>query len=229
MTDLQSVLDKAVALRAEARRLLEGQRSAAEVDRASKAVAETSQRLDELARTVGVVRRACEVGVSVAADLQRADDGRRNLARHAGDGLPSDQAFIAAQRKIRVSTEAFTAQLGPAWQVWANQQVATLPLERIALLDAALRPQAREWQSTLTSLAAKTPTTTGDIDQFTNALALLSDVLDETPPASEEIISLLQRLAQRPPLTLADLTDDQVALLREAGVADQLDVRRRGA
>ena len=54
-------------------------------------------------------------------------------------------------------------------------------------------------------------------------------MLDGLPDPPGEVLGILERIGQRPALTLADLTDEQIAALRAGGVADQLEVRRRGA
>ena len=58
MTTPGSVLDKAVALRAEARRLHEGQKGAAEFARTSKAVTELDLLISALAHAVQAARPA---------------------------------------------------------------------------------------------------------------------------------------------------------------------------
>ena len=40
------------------------------------------------------------------------------------------------------------------------------------------------------------------------------------PDPPQEVLALLERLGERPPLTLAELTDEDIGLLRQAGVAD---------
>jgi hypothetical protein len=228
MTTPGSVLDKAVALRAEARRLQEGQKGAAEFARASKAVTELDLLISALARAVRAVRRAAELGVALPLDLAIADDGRANLERHAAAGLPSDQAFVVARGKINASRQTIADALSAAWAPWAAKQLTALPTERIALLERELRAQATGQYARLRSLVASAPPSTSDIDEFSLTLDALADALNETPAASDEVVSLLKRLVERPPLTLADLTDAQVAALRTAGVADQVELGRRG-
>jgi hypothetical protein len=68
--------------------------------------------------------------------------------------------------------------------------------------------------------------TIGDISQFKVALAGLTELLGQGPPPEGELVSLLERLAVRP-ILLAELSDEQIAVLRR--VADQVEIRRRGA
>jgi hypothetical protein len=222
-----SLLDKAVALSAEARRLQEGQKGAAEFARISHAVTELNQLISALDQTALAARRAASLGVTLPVDLALADDGRANLARHAA-GLPSDQAFVAARRKINASTQTIADALSLAWTEWAAAQLNALAVERIALLDREPRNQATGWRTRLLFLASSRPPSSSDIDQFSRTIDALTEALDAAPAASGEVIDLLKRLVERPPLTLADLTDEQVAALREAGVANQVELRRGG-
>ena len=228
MTASGSLLDKAVALRAEGRRLQEGQQGVAESRRISHAVTELTQLISALEQVVRAARRATSLGVALPVDLALAADGRANLARHAADGLPSDQAFVAARRKVSTSTQTFKDALSSAWTQWAAAQLGALPVERIALLDLEPRNQANGWRTRLLFLAANKPPSSSDIDEFSRTIDALTAALDAAPAASGEVIDLLKRLAERPPLTLADLTDAQVAALRQAGVDDQVELRRRG-
>jgi hypothetical protein len=228
MTAAGSVLDKAVALRAEARRLQEGQKGAAELARISNRVTELDLLISTLAQVVRAARRAASLGVSLSINLALADDGRANLERHAATGLPSDQAFVVARGKINTSKQAIADALSAAWAAWAIAQLDALPVERIALLDREAREQATGWHTRLRSLASSAPPTNSDIDEFSRTLDALTEVLDDAPAASGEVVNLLKRLVERPPLTLADLTNAQVASIREAGIADQVELRRRG-
>jgi hypothetical protein len=223
-----SLLDEAVALRAEARRLQEGQKGVAEFSRVSHAVTELDLLIGALEQVVRAARHAASLGVTLPIDLALADDGRANLARHAAAGLPSDQAFVAARRKINASTQAIADALSSAWTGWAAARLSALPMERIALLDLEPRNQANGWRTRLLFLASSRSPSSSDIDEFSRTIDALTEALDAAPTASGEIIDLLKRMVERPPLTLADLTDAQVAALREAGVADQVELRRRG-
>ena len=99
MTDLTSVLDKAVKLQSESRRLEAGAEGQDQANRVARRVAEIEA---ALARLSGLVRAARALRQHTTADVSLAglDAGRGDLARRAAGSIPSDSAFIAARRKV---------------------------------------------------------------------------------------------------------------------------------
>jgi hypothetical protein len=63
---------------------------------------------------------------------------------------------------------------------------------------------------------------------FQSAAGTLQETLSQVADPPQEILALLHRLGERPPLTLDELTDNQISQLRHADIADQIEVRRRG-
>jgi hypothetical protein len=121
-----------------------------------------------------------------------------------------------------------STDLGAAWSRWTEQRIAGLPLLRIPLLDPGDQETAREWRNELQSLAKNPLPTSTDISMFHSAAAQLAEALAKVSDPPQEVLAVLKRLGERPPLTLAELADDDIRLLRQAGVAAQIDVRRRG-
>jgi hypothetical protein len=101
-------------------------------------------------------------------------------------------------------------------------------LIRIPLLGADEQKSARDRRDELLKLSKIAVPTGPDVGGFQSAAGLLRETLDEVPDPPQEILALLQRLGERPPVTLDQLTDDDIGLLRRAGIADQIEVRRRG-
>ena len=161
-------------------------------------------------------------------DLSGLDDGRAAFARHAAAGLPSNQVFTAARQKINGVISRVSEQLGAAWAQWTSEQLAGLPLIRIPLLGADEQKSVRDRRDELLKLSKVAVPTGPDVGAFQSAAGLLRETLDEVPDPPQEILGLLQRLGERPPVTLDQLTDDDIGLLRRAGIADQIEVRRRG-
>jgi hypothetical protein len=226
MTSPESVLDKARALTAEATRLRQDVSAEHDAKRVSERVGEILPLLQRLSLIAAAARRLHAMSGENRVDLAGLDDGRAALARHSG--LPSNQAFIAAKSKINAVSTRVSTDLGAAWSRWTEQRLAGLPLMRIDLLDLSDQDAAREWRDELQGLAKKPVPTSTDISLFQSAAAELAEALAKVSDPPQQLLALLKRLGERPPLTLAELADDDIRLLRQARVAAQIEVRRRG-
>ena len=117
-------------------------------------------------------------------------------------------------------------ELTITWTHWTGQCINELRLVRMPMLPEDERKPAQQHLKDLRDYARKPVPTIGDISLFKVALAGLADLLGRVPDPEGQLVPLLERLAVRP-ILLADLDDQQIALLRQ--VADQIEVRRRGA
>ena len=226
MTDLLSVLDNAVKLQSESRRLESGAEGQDQANRVARRVAEIEAaltRLSGLARAARALRQHATAEVSLAG----LDAGRRDLARRAAGSIPSDSAFVAARRKVDSTADALAAAIQVAWKEWADGQMAALPDGRIAMLEIAHQAPARATLKTLRGLAGEAVATADCIAEFTAAYAGLREELDGAKDVPETILGLLDSLSRRP-VTLRDVTDDQIALLRALGLDSEIQVRRIG-
>jgi hypothetical protein len=223
-----SVLEKAQAMTAEAARLREGEKGEQDAARISQRVDEVTVALQGLGRVVGAVERLHTVSGTRTVELSGLDEGRATFAGRAKAGLPSNQVFTAARQKINGVISRLSEQLGSAWAQWTSEQLTGLPLIRIPLLDADQQKTARERRDELVKLAKIAVPSSADVGTFQSTAGLLRDTLSEVAPPPPEILTLLQHLGERPPMTLDQLTDDDIGLLRQAGIADQIEVRRRG-
>jgi hypothetical protein len=226
MSSPASVLDKARAMTAEATRLRRDVSAEHEAKRVSERVREILPLLQRLSLIAASARRLRVVSGENCVDLSGLDDGQAAFARHAG--LPSNQAFTAAKSRINAVTNRVSTDLGAAWSRWTEQCMAGLPLMRIPLLDPSDQETARKWRDELQGLAKNPVPTSTDVSMFQSAAAQLAEVLAKVSDPPQEVLALLRRLGERPPLTLAELADDDIRLLRQAGVAVQIEVRRRG-
>jgi hypothetical protein len=223
-----SVLEKALAMTAEANRIRKGAEAQLEAARVSQRVDEIHERLLELRRLIGAARRLNVASGAELVDLSGLDEGRAAFARHASSGLPSNQVFTAAKQKLNDVSSRLSGQLGAAWSQWTADRIAGLPLARISLLSADEQQLARSRRDELAKLARNPVPTSADVRTFVSDAAILSETLNQLPDPPQEVLALLERLGKRPFLTLDELTDQQIALLRRADVADQIEVRRRG-
>ncbi|MGH3400991.1 MAG: hypothetical protein ACRDRJ_00465 [Streptosporangiaceae bacterium] len=213
---------------AEAARLREGEKGEQDAARVSLRVDEVTVALQGLGQAVGAIDRLHAVSGTRTVDLSGLDEGRVTFAGRAKAGLPSNQVFTAAKQKINGVISRLNEQLGSAWAQWTSEQMAGLPLIRIPLLDADEQKTARERRDELLRLAKIVVPSSADVGTFQSTAGLLRDTLSEVAPPPPEILALLQRLGERPPMTLDQLTDYDIGLLRQAGIADQIEVRRRG-
>jgi len=228
VSDLISVADKAQALTAEASRIRQGFDAQHDAERV---VNRSDEILAELARLRGLVATAERLNAVSTVELialTNLDDGRAALARHAKTGLPSNQAFSAAKQKIGGVISRLRTTLRDAWTTWTSERTAELPLARISLLAADQQESALECQSELQRLTRIAEPTRADVSLFRSCIESLSEMLAEVPDLPDEATELVQRLRQSPWLTLADLTDAQIALLRDTGIARQIELRWRG-
>jgi hypothetical protein len=223
-----SVLDKAQAMTAEASRLRLGAEAEHDANRVSQRVDEVTQLLLQLRHMAGAADRLRAVSGSESVDLSALDDGRAAFARRAAGGLPSNQVFTAAKQKINGVISRVSEQLGHAWSEWTAEQMAELPVMRIPLLDADGETSARARRDELQKLSKIPVPTSTDVSLFQSAARILQETLSQVVDPPQEILGLLHRLGERPSLTLDQLTDHQISLLRQADITDQIEVRRRG-
>lgn len=228
MSNGPSVLEKARAMTAEASRLRQGEQAEHDAARVSQRVDEVTEALLRLRGVVGAVSRFHAVSGARSVDLSGLDDGRASFARHAAAGLPSNQVFTAARQKVNGVISRVSEQLGSAWAQWTSERLAELPLIRIPLLDADEQRSARGRRDELLKLSKISVPTSTDVNAFQSTAGLLRETLSQVSDPPQEILTLLQRLGERQPVTLEQLTDYDISLLRQAGIADQIEVRRRG-
>ena len=224
-----SVLEKARAMTAEANRIQQGAEAEHEAARVSQRVEEIRNLLLQLEQLTKAARRLNAVRGTGSVDISGLDDGRAAFTRHASHGLPSNQVFTAARLKTNGVISRLRAHLGTAWSEWTSERIAELPLARISLLSADERQSARSRSDELARLARNDVPTSTDVTMFASAADLLSETLRQLPDPPPEILSLLGRLRERlRPLTLDEVTDEEIALLRQVGVANQIELRWRG-
>jgi hypothetical protein len=107
--------------------------------------------------------------------------------------------------------------------------VAEVPAIKISQLAPADQAAAKTRWEALVKVSRLPSPKTDDINAFKSDLDYLHEVLDPLPELPEQVQGLYDRLARLPALTLADITDEQIAQLRDKGLDAQIEVRRRGA
>lgn len=227
MTPVVSVLEKAQALQAEANRLREGEAAHNEAIRVSNRVDEILAALATLRQVVATARRLQSVA-ETPIDVFGVDDGRAVFARLASSGLPPNPVFTTAKKKIDGASARIGQEVAAAWATWTGEQISALPLIRIALLPSQAQATARKAKDELQKLARKPAPTSEDTDLFLAAHTIAAGLLGTVTDPPPEVLELLHRLGERPALTLRDVTDEQLALLRAADIDDQIELKRVG-
>lgn len=225
-----SVYDKAVQLQGHARRLAAGAVGEREADRVALRLSELRTLLTGLRRQIAVTRALHKQGAGLEIDLTDVDDGRVGFERKAQPGaLPSEDVFRTARQKVKAVTVRIERENKEAWVLWANERLGTLPLARIPMLVGEDQTLARERRTNLEKGAKSGEVTSDRIIVFANTYAALAEALEEAPEPPEALLALLERLGQRPAPTLHDVTDEEIALLREHAMDSQITLLRKNA
>lgn len=228
MTKVRPLRESAEALLREAVRLDQGADAEAEAKRITAKVDLLSAALGELENSAAAVRALRGImGNDPGIDLSVAADGLPAFTRHARAGRPSDQAFTAARNKIVGASSALRKGLSDAWTHFAARRIEELPVRRLDLLPRAQQKEQRQRLATLRALANKIPPSSADLHEFDVAFGAISEALAELSDPAPELAAVLHKLDTSPPATLGDLSDEDVARLRQAGIAEQIELIRR--
>lgn len=222
-----TVAELADALRREAVRLDEGTDAEREAERITKKTELLKPALGKLERAVEAARHLHRLaGTQNLIDLSVAADGLASFSAHVRRGRPVDQAFTAARNKIEGTASAILRELESAWTAFTQRRLSELPLRRLALLPATERSSQRRRLEELRTLTQKKQPTSSDMQLFNQAFTILSEALARLPDPEPELDAIFQKF-ESTQMMLADLTDEDIALLRRAQVDDQIEVRRR--
>jgi hypothetical protein len=231
MSEFSSVLELAQEVTREANRIKQGADAEQQAARVMQRVVTVEKALASLKTMVAAARRLHDASGEQFVSLERLDEGRGSFAGSVASagGIPRNEVFTTAVNRIDGVTKRVTAELAAGWTQWTDREVAKIPSLRISLLEQEDQKASDErWASLVKTAKAATPTR-DQINSFKLDLDYLHELLDPLPDPPGAVLQILDRLGQLRGLTLAELTDEEIAALREAGVADQIEVRRRGA
>lgn len=223
-----SLLEKAVRIEGLARAYAEGATEWREREQAAVALDQVETALTQLTASVHAGRAAAALGMSIADITERAGAGLANLAARAGDGmLPSTRALQAARNKLDANRVGLDKALETAWRPWAAAQLAELPQGKKTFATPLSRQAIEQDIQDLTWLATRKPPTAEEIASFARVHTRVRHLLDQLH-GDEHIAGVLARLDSADVLTLADLSDAELQLLRsQPQVAEQIEIRRR--
>jgi hypothetical protein len=162
------------------------------------------------------------------ADLAHLTDGLDSLERRAAGSIPSDQAFVSAKTKIDQTAKQLSAEVQAAWKAWTDERLGALPVRRIAMLDPVRQGPAQAAVKSLRNLAAARSVSAADIASFASEYQSLTEELSEAADGPEELLAVLDRVsAPAQPLTLRDLSDQEISLLRQYRMDGEIELRRK--
>ncbi|MEU8132138.1 hypothetical protein [Streptodolium elevatio] len=208
-----SVLEKARALQNQARHIAEAQKDAAQQERVVRRIDEVRSALEKARgqlRTAVLLRERTGLSVNLAS-LAAAYERFENKSR---GGLPADRVFAEAQKALDACAKEFASTIRDAWAEWARTCVSGVSSVRFAALAPPDRREAENSLRTLRVLAERKTVDGTTIRAFcadhANVLRLLEHAPSEVPT---ELAQLIERI-DGGGLTLCDLSDDDIALLR---------------
>ncbi len=219
-----SVLAKALMLQSEARRLDLGRKDEQEARRVLERVGNLRDALAGLRMQIRLAQ-AVEDATGSKVDISGMDRGRAEFVRKAADGLPGNPAFNIANRKIGEVIDILSDAIAKRWQAWAADQLAVLPESRIAMLEQARQTETRTAVKSLKTYAASPPTT-ANVTAFMTHYQRVKQELDKAPDTPVALSALLERLSTRV-LTLRDVTNEEITLLRQYAMDLEIEVRRK--
>ncbi|MFE4665181.1 hypothetical protein ACFRI7_26045 [Streptomyces sp. NPDC056716] len=225
-----SVYEKAKLVEDHASRIADGEDSQRQATRVSRWLLELRSQLNQLRSQLAVTHALQSRSVGLDIDLSGIDDGRAGFERNLGaSGLPTNPAFSTAKKKTQEVSDRLAEENQAAWSAWTTQLLSELPLARISMLiEVEAEKQASKWQLELERIsrgkAFKEAITT-----FATTYAGLAELLQATQDPPEALVGLLNRLRAQSGLTLSDVTDEEITLLRQCRMDAHITLKRKGS
>lgn len=218
-----SILTRALVLQAEARKrgdTAKDRDDAMRVAVEAEAVERTLESVEKLLDLVAALRAQ-----AVDIETGELDSGLKNFERYAGaGGLPSRQAVKSAGTKIGEVHQRVRAAFGSAWREWTATVIRQLPTDRLALIGQGSAGKVNRALEAMRSASTQVPTDSTSVLQFVHHRDLvLRELLsvEDPGPHLREVLKQVQEGT-----TLDELTDEDIAVLRERGWAASILVKR---
>ncbi|WP_280335142.1 hypothetical protein [Nocardia wallacei] len=222
-----TVFEKVEQLRSEIRRLATAEKGLEEALRIGKRVTKLKASLGELHTKVELARKVNETIGSTRVDLSAADEGYRDFADTVHKVTnPGDAVFERANRRITAVCKRVGEETYSAWSTWASARISELPLTRIPMLPQQDQAGARRKHNELERWSRTKELSKADISLFTTSIKGLAEMLAEVADVPAEVANLVDRLSSDRPPTLAQITDDEINLLRSLHLDDQITLKR---
>ncbi|MET9289426.1 hypothetical protein [Nocardia beijingensis] len=224
-----TVFEKVEQLRSEARRLASAEKGASEARRIGSRTTKLRASLGELNTQVELARKVNETIGSTRVDLSTVDDGYEEFeAKVRSVTNPGDTVFERANRRITAVCKRLEAETSSAWSTWALARISELHLTRIPMLPSGDQREARRKLDELERWSRAKDLSKSTVSLFTTSISGLADMLADAPDAPPEVANLMVRLSGERPPTLAEITDDEISLLRSLHLDAQITVKRIG-
>ncbi|UQX87635.1 hypothetical protein M6D93_15190 [Jatrophihabitans telluris] len=162
---------------------------------------------------------AAHVPVATPTELEKPAKALRD--RVASQGRPTAQYLNARVREVAGIRAQIAQSDQAAWREWAETQLRALPLALLPRLgpnQAQVKERIRKLQ-----LSAAAAPTKSDIALFRLNLDHVQDILADIEESGDLNALLARFSAHRGRLPLSDVTDEEVALIRnEPSLAEQI-------
>jgi len=224
-SDSLTVFEKAQRFRTHAELIHAHQAGTDELERISHRVAELRTGLQKMSRTLSTAHAIASLP-DAPSIVTTGDDGYTDFKRRVDAGDFKDAVFKTAMRKLSSASSTIETETQDAWKTWTAQRLSRLLTNRVAILPTEQRKRVTDRRTRLDRLASAAPDRAA-VTEFLTTYESLLEELDELPDLPAELVELLDRLAQRKPLTLADLSEEDLKMLRESEVGAQIELRRR--
>ena len=222
-----ALLEDALTLSARARRIGANRSDTEQRNRLRARVSDLRTAIDAIGSLLELRREANAVGAVIAWRPSRVISAHQSLVRVSQGGLPTERQLESAQSQLTRAKNDLAKAVEVGWKAWAEEQLIRIPDEKIAVLpDDERQVAVKDWAQ-LKRLAGKALKSNGEIAEFIRLRERTAQALRPVPHLSEALRQLLQRLDSKPPLTLADLSDNTIAMLRDAGFASHVQLSRR--
>ncbi|MFD4639394.1 hypothetical protein ACFWN2_18910 [Lentzea sp. NPDC058436] len=224
-----TVLDKANRLKGEARRLADGAEGMRQATRISERVTKLRDSLQSLARQVTLAKSVNSAIGAPLVDLSGLSAGLEDFKKKAeASPNPLDPVFKAARTKVETLTNRLRDRTLEVWQRWATARVQDLPYGKLPMLNVDQQPAARSKKQDLDRMITKSDLNSSDVRVFRTTLETLGELLGTAKDVPAELAAVLDRLARTPSPRLADVSDDEIRLLRSAGLDTEIAMKRTG-
>jgi hypothetical protein len=225
----EMVLDKARRIVGESRRLAEGAAEIQQAARINRRVMGLREGLRMLSNHVTVARAVNEAAGASLVDLSGLDSGLADFKKKvASTPNPSDQAFNTARARVDALCKRLHEQTLGVWTRWATARIQDVPLNRFPMLEFEHQRLARSKKAELDRVTTKSDLSVSDIRVFKLTLETLDDMLTAAPDVPGDLVAVLDRLSRTPSPTLAEVSDEEIQLLRSAHLDSQIVIKRIG-